>query len=532
MTRWEMLAGLLGFVTVWATVPLLLAGCRRRMARNRPAELHHGNGSTVPRFGGAAIAMAFFAVQALAAVVNPEFWATLRLHPVIPLSGLAMFGLGFWDDLKPLGARKKLIVQILIALLVGVGGAGIQIFRVPFTGQIISLGSWGYVATVLWLVSFTNLINLIDGMDGLAAGISLMLMVLLGYVGAETAGTQMVIAGMGGALLGFLRYNFPPARIYLGDGGAYFLGYQIGLFALISSHKGEVMAALIAPLFVLALPILDTGLAILRRGLRGLPLFRPDRRHLHHHLLDSGLSQFKVVIGFYALTLMFLVLGMAAYWSRGHLVPALFGISVLILLGFASCFQFSRRWFAIGRMFENSLKMRREIEYALCLSKWLALEGKRCGDVETLWATLIIAAEKLGFSMVRIQLADGERTWFREASPKPGQRELPQARRHFVRHSLMQGRCGVLEFEAPGEAGENVAGGRQRNWDRPTITDEGLFNTVSELLAEGWIKSAQHCLEHEERPLQFAANSEAVARFSSTARSTLGVPFSSPEKSG
>ena len=169
-----------------------------------------------------------------------------------------------------------------------------------------------------------------------------MLMVLLAYVGHQSGTIELLVAGMVGALLGFLRFNFPPARIYLGDGGAYFLGFQIGLFAILSSHKGTVFAALTAPLFVLALPILDTALAILRRGLRGLPIFRPDRKHLHHQMLGMGLSRRKVVLYFYAITLIFLVMGFAAFWSRGQLIPVLMGLATLILLACAGGLHFSR----------------------------------------------------------------------------------------------------------------------------------------------------------------------------------------------
>ena len=210
-----------------------------------------------------------------------------------------MFALGFWDDLKPLGAKRKLLGQIAIALTVCAFGMGIQKFKIPFTSTILDLGGWGVLLTVLWLVGMTNLINLIDGVDGLAGGICLMLMGLLAYVGHDSGGFECLVSGMAGALIGFLWFNFPPARVYLGDSGAYFLGFQIGLFALINSHKGTVLAAMVAPLFVLALPILDTSLAILRRGLRGLPIFRADKRHLHHHLLHMGLSRRRVVFYFY-----------------------------------------------------------------------------------------------------------------------------------------------------------------------------------------------------------------------------------------
>lgn len=140
-------------------------------------------------------------------------------------------------------------------------------------------------------------------------------MVLLPYQCASTV--QLLATGMAGALLGFLKFNFPPAKIYLGDGGAYFLGFQIGIFSLVSSQKGSVVAALVAPMFVLGLPIVDIVLAILRRGLRGLPVFRPDRRHLHHHLLDMGFSRRKVVLCIYSVTLVFMVMGFVAFWSNG-----------------------------------------------------------------------------------------------------------------------------------------------------------------------------------------------------------------------
>jgi UDP-GlcNAc:undecaprenyl-phosphate/decaprenyl-phosphate GlcNAc-1-phosphate transferase len=519
MTILFLMTGFLGLGTVLIVVPWVLAFCRRAEKLNRGPDVHHGQAAPVPRLGGLALAVAFLAVNLFVAIVRPGEGSSLLFHPVILLSCLAMFAIGFIDDLKPLGARKKLLGQIAVAVIVCCCGFGIETFKIPFTGRIIPLGPWGLVLTVLWLVGITNLINLIDGVDGLAAGISLMLMALLGYVGHETGNFELVFIGMGGALLGFLRFNFPPARVYMGDGGAYFLGFQIGMFALVGSHKGEVMAALAAPLFVLVLPILDASLAILRRGLRGLPLFRPDRRHLHHHLLDAGLSHRKVVLMFYGATFVFLAMGVAAYWSRGNLVPVLLGLTVLIVLLGAGRFQFSRRWFAIGRMFEDSIHMRREIEYAVCLSRWLALEGGRRNGVEGLWKTLVLIVDKLGFASVKLTLADGERVWVRPAASRPWeggtgsalQTTSPFGLRSY-RHNLLGGRCGVLELCSPrseqdsgGEASSTDRASRQRDWARTTITDEGLSETISELLAEGWIKGASNYINGDNLPLSFAA---------------------------
>jgi UDP-GlcNAc:undecaprenyl-phosphate GlcNAc-1-phosphate transferase len=547
MTLLSFMTGLLGLVTVLLVVPLVLAFCRRAEKLNRGPDVHHGQAVLVPRLGGLALAAAFLVVNLFAGIVSPAHRSSLLFQPAMFISCLAMFGIGFIDDLKPLGARKKLLGQILIAGAVCALGVGIQKFKIPFTGHIIQLGSWGSVITVLWLVGITNLINLIDGVDGLAAGIALMLMALLGYVGHETGNFALVIAGMGGALLGFLRFNFPPARIYMGDGGAYFLGFQIGVFAIEGSHKGEVMAALAAPLFVLVLPILDASLAILRRGLRGLPIFRPDRRHLHHHLLDTGLSHRKVVLIFYGVTLVFLAMGIAAYWSRGNLVPVLLGLAVLIVLLGAGRFRFSRRWFAIGHMVENSLDMRREIEYAVCLSRWLALEGGRQRGVESLWQTLVIIADKLGFTSVKLTLADGERVWTRLAAPKSCEGgpvsavgTTPRPALRSYRHKLLGGRCGVLELHSPRseedadtDGASARASSRQRNWARPTITDEGLSETISELLAEGWIKAAGNYINGDNRPLFFADGRSSHATTSTGSRTTpTPIPLASVRDPG
>jgi UDP-GlcNAc:undecaprenyl-phosphate GlcNAc-1-phosphate transferase len=336
--------------------------------------------------------------------------------------------------------------------------------------------------------------------DGLAGGISLMLMTLLAYVGHQNGDFELLAPGMVGALLGFLWFNFPPARIYLGDSGAYFLGFQIGLMALVSSHKGTIAAALVAPLFVLALPIVDTVLAILRRGLRGLPIFRPDRKHIHHRLLESGFSRRKAVLSLYAVTLVFLLLGLLAFASGGQLIPVALGISLLILLLCAGKLNFSREWFAVGRVLGNSLDMRQEIQYALSLTHWLALEGRRHPSVESLWPDLVFAAKRLGFSSVRLTLADGERFW-----------ELPEANghSHCCRQELRGGRAGLLELKAPARTTEpSLDNGKPSNgaatFDLP-ISDPNLFEILSELVAEGWLKATHGWEEQAKAPLSFSS---------------------------
>jgi UDP-GlcNAc:undecaprenyl-phosphate GlcNAc-1-phosphate transferase len=508
---------------VFLVVPLVLKSARAANLLQRGQDLHHTHQKPIPRLGGLALAAAFVGIEVFITVIYPEQRARIPGRPAVIITSLAMFALGFWDDLKPLGAKKKLLGQLLIAAGVCAFGIGIQQFKIPFTATVIDLGGWGVLITILWLVGMTNLINLIDGVDGLAGGICLMLMALLAYVGHQSGSFELLVSGMAGALLAFLWFNFPPARIYLGDGGAYFLGFQIGLFAILNSHKGTVFAALVAPLFVLALPIIDTTLAILRRGLRGLPIFRPDRRHIHHHLLEMGLSRRKVVLYCYAVTLVFLVMGFAAFWSRGHLIPVLLGLATLILLLFAARLHFSHHWFAVGRVLGNSLEMRQEIHYALTLMQWLALEGGRRASAEELWSDLVFAAQRLGFSSAKLTLADGQKVWER-TNGCPAPRAVVQV--------LHGGDFGTLELTAPScGTGTNPAQ-RMQPCERlfcPCVSDDRVFEIVSELMAEGWVNAVSKFKNGDRTPLRFdAKNSVTKGRMQRRSAGSL-APAPVPE---
>ncbi|HOX57641.1 MAG TPA: MraY family glycosyltransferase [Candidatus Paceibacterota bacterium] len=513
--------GLLGLAIVLVVIPLILRAAHTRNLFRRRYDLHHTHQKPIPRVGGLALAAALIGVTTVVVVFWPEHKGHADWLTVLATS-LAMFGIGFWDDLKPLGARRKLAGQILIALSVCALGIGITHLKIPFTERVIPLGGWGVFITVAWLVGMTNLINLIDGVDGLAGGICLMLMGLLAYVAHASGGFDLMAAGMAGALVGFLYFNFPPARIYLGDGGAYLLGFQIGLFAILSSHKGTVFAALAAPLFVLALPIVDTALAIMRRGLRGLPIFRPDRKHLHHHLLGMGMSRRRVVLSLYGISLIFLVMGFTAYWSRGNLVPVLLGAGVLILLLLAGKLRFSRNWFAVGHVVGTSLEMRQEIQYALTLMRWLAMEGSRRNSVEDLWADLVFAVQRLGYSSVRLTLADGQRVW-QQADDCPSTLA--------VVHKLQGGRLGILELKAPYCDVRPDPSKRQQECGRaccPCVADRKVFEIVTDLLAEGWVRGIGHPKEADHAPLRFDTKLAAPINRTQSEASSLSAPVTLP----
>jgi UDP-GlcNAc:undecaprenyl-phosphate/decaprenyl-phosphate GlcNAc-1-phosphate transferase len=472
--------GLIGLTTSWLLIPLIQ---RFRASADR-RQLHHTHQAPISRFGGLAVAVAFVIMAAVAFVfypVNPE-----QTHErwVIVVSSLAVFLIGFWDDIRPLGAKRKLLGQILIASAVYLGGIHIGTIKNPMTGVTYVLGASSYFATVLWLISFINLINLIDGIDGLAGGICLMAMGLLLYVGwhSDSAFPMICAAGMCGALLGFLRYNFPPAKIYLGDGGAYFLGFLIGILSMVHSQKGTIAAALIAPLFALALPIADVALAIVRRAIHGLPIFRPDRQHLHHRLAKVGLSRTRIVLMFYGCSLFFLLLAFGVFASQGKWVPFLFGVACLALLVSAGSFSFSREWFAVGRVLGNSLELRKEIKYALTMGRWLELEAERSKSAEDLWADFGFFSRKLGFSAVTLSTPEGRKHWNWVTTAHRGK----GARCHRKRQDLPGGSGSALEFTGPEHALELKT-----------------FELLSELAAETWLKSTQRWQQAHKLPFSF-----------------------------
>ena len=458
---------LLGFGVSLTTLWLVLYLHRRNPAHiSSRTESHHAPSLTIiPRLGGIGLVVAFTVTVLLFAdfSINPLLWK-------MAVFSLLIFGVGIWDDIRPLGAKKKLVCQLAISTAAYLSGIAIHMFQIPFTMQIINLGEWSWMVTLVWLVGLTNLVNLIDGVDGLAGGICLMLMFLMIFVGNQCS-EGVVAAGMFGALLGFLRYNFPPARIYLGDGGAYFLGFLIACLSICSSQKGPIFGALSAPLFVLALPIVDTSLAILRRGLNGLPLFRADRGHIHHRLLGMGMSRRHLVLCVYGFTAFFLALGFAAFWLRGEYFAVLMGISVLAVLFVAWTLRFSRQWFAVRRVVSNSLEVRTQVQYALAQCRWLALEGTYATDLVNLSEDVVFIARKLGFTSVQIQLKDGVRTW--QITP------VQTGAEHFFQYKLPGHRyCFIkLAIKFVNADSNNFA----------NVPKE--FYIMSELIAEGWSKA-------------------------------------------
>ncbi len=365
---------------------------------------HHTHKEEIPRIGGFGIVLGLWVTYAICLLQLNIEEGKLLTHFAVVGGASAAFLLGLIDDLYPLGAKVKLLFQVLIAVGAYQCGLSVNHLTLPFTSFTIELEFFGLLLTILWVVSIMNLINLIDGLDGLAGGIGLMLMVLIAYLGMQRGFllSSVLSFGMIGAILGFLLHNFPPAKCYMGDSGAYLIGYIIAALSLLNSEKGAVMAAMIGPALALALPILDVVFAILRRGVRGLPLFRADRGHIHHLLVKMGLSHRKAVLALYSVSLFALLGAMVALIERGRHLPIFLGFGFVVVL-----FVLYGKNISINSLLiflADSLQSRRDIRNALYLKDWLILEAERADEVVHLWSDFKFVLKKMGICRAELSI--------------------------------------------------------------------------------------------------------------------------------
>jgi UDP-GlcNAc:undecaprenyl-phosphate GlcNAc-1-phosphate transferase len=296
-----------------------------------PRRVH---GRPVARLGGLALLAAFGGTLALAHVAGTR---PLGDRAGWLFAGLATIVLtGAVDDLRGLGPAAKVLGETAAALFALAGGYGLAGFTNPLTGGFLPIGFAGGVVTVVWIVAIANAFNLIDGLDGLAAGVGLIAAAALFLIALFEARTEAAAlwAVLGGALGGFLVYNFNPASIFLGDSGSLLLGYLVAVLAIESLEKGPTAVVVLAPILALGLPIMDVVLAVVRRaaagGLRGV--LRADRAHIHHRLVDDGLTHRRAVLLLYGICAAFGALAFAAVAVQGPANAVVVAVAVLVVL--------------------------------------------------------------------------------------------------------------------------------------------------------------------------------------------------------
>jgi UDP-GlcNAc:undecaprenyl-phosphate GlcNAc-1-phosphate transferase len=301
--------------------PILRRFSERRGWVDEPRDERRVHSRAVPRIGGVAIyASVLLSLGCLLFIDNlpARFLGGNRwqLFAVFAPATLILV-VGVYDDLCHLPARLKFAAQGLVGTLFYVLGGRIVALSVPFLGSVHLPPALGFALTVLWVVAITNAFNLIDGMDGLAAGAALFSSVVLFVVSLMLghAHVVMIALALSGALIGFLRYNFNPASIFLGDSGSMLIGFTLAALSVQGAEKASTAVAVTIPLLAFALPVLDTGLAIVRRFISGRPVFQADREHIHHMLLARGWSQRRVAFVLYGVCAFF---GMAALLLVGN----------------------------------------------------------------------------------------------------------------------------------------------------------------------------------------------------------------------
>jgi UDP-GlcNAc:undecaprenyl-phosphate/decaprenyl-phosphate GlcNAc-1-phosphate transferase len=322
-----LLTAYLGTFIVSLFLSFILTKFVRDLANQRgwvspPALERHLHNRPVPRLGGIAIFVSFLVASSAAlllarndsGLVSRNSLATLA---TILLSGTLIFLLGVYDDIHPLGPWIKFLVQTVAAGILFGGGLRILDLPVLFGGRHFP---WfpGLVLTTVWVLGITNAFNLIDGLDGLAAGSALFSTIVVFTVAlVNHAGLVSLIAiALVGAILGFLRFNFSPATIFLGDCGSLFIGFMLSALALQGAQKAPTVIAVAIPVVSFGLPILETMLSVLRRYLSGRPVFTADREHIHHKLLQRGLSHRQVAITLYAVSAVFALLSLFLLWPN------------------------------------------------------------------------------------------------------------------------------------------------------------------------------------------------------------------------
>jgi UDP-GlcNAc:undecaprenyl-phosphate/decaprenyl-phosphate GlcNAc-1-phosphate transferase len=326
INTWKFLlsGGLLGLLLSSAILVIVIYRLSPMLQSRRKLSLRDQHTNPVPHYGGIALFWGF--IGALSVVWWFPFLQQglgLQFLPVSKLAGfciggLMAWGLGFTDDIFRLRARWKLAGQIGIALVMIKFEFNIHTVQIPFF-QVLHLGFLSWPLTILWIVGVMNAINLIDGLDGLASGLSIVALTILSIIcwWQGQLSLMLLIMIVGGATLGFLSFNRPPASIFMGDSGSMFLGFTLAILSLWvmgSSPSGQSML----PLLIMAVPILDTTFSAFRRLLKGIPFYSADNDHLHHRLISKGYSPTQAMVLLIAVSVIFSGLAIIAYRMSHH----------------------------------------------------------------------------------------------------------------------------------------------------------------------------------------------------------------------
>ncbi|WP_078392288.1 glycosyltransferase family 4 protein [Shouchella patagoniensis] len=303
-------ACIVSFIATIVITPLVITMAHRFGFVDKPNE-RKVHDRMMPRIGGVAF---IIGTGAGLLFVTEHLYSDLKTTLFIIGGAIPIILIGLLDDRFALKAKHKLMFQLLSAVIVVSSGLSIDFISIPF-GEKVDLGILSSIATVIWIIAIMNSINLIDGLDGLATGVSIIALATMLVLAAGNPAAYGLVFAFGVTLIGstggFLIYNFHPAKIFMGDTGSLFLGYMIAVLSTMGFFKSVTIVSLIVPLLILGVPILDTSFAIIRRKLNRQSVGSPDKGHLHHCLLNKGYGHRQAVLTIYGVSLLFAICAVA-----------------------------------------------------------------------------------------------------------------------------------------------------------------------------------------------------------------------------
>ena len=365
-----------------------------------PVYGRHTHTQPLPRLGGIAICVTFLIAALVYLPISRLLHTTfsMRNYLGILVPVLIIFLMGAYDDLKPLKPKSKIAVQAIAAILLYLGGLGIHYFDSLFRGHLIGKAI-DLPLTILWVLLITNAFNLIDGLDGLAAGSALISATVM-FAASLTSHNDLVtflVVVLLGAILGFLPFNFHPASIFMGDSGSLFIGFLLSALSMAGTQKPTTMAGIAIPLLAFGLPILDVTLAILRRFLRRRPLFRGDTDHIHHKLLRRGFSHSNAVLLLYLATALFVCASLILLADAALLAPVLFVLGIGICLGVQQL-----HYSEFSEIFQPVAGRRQIVTDQASIRRAAEAFGS-CTDFRTICQILQATLQPIGLDAIRIK---------------------------------------------------------------------------------------------------------------------------------
>lgn len=381
-----------------------------------PDKGRHIHAAPTPRLGGIAIYIAFVLTLCLVPLsgnlVSTIFSANLPRIVALLIPATLIFAFGIYDDFHGASAPTKIIFQTIAAGALFASGLRIENLSSPLGGYWRLPLLLSFLLTALWVILITNAFNLIDGIDGLAAGASIfaLLSILIFSIAQGNPEISLLSIILLGAVLGFLRYNFNPATIFLGDSGSLFLGFMAAALSLAGSQKGSTIVAIAIPLVSFGLPLTEAGLSLIRRFLSGAPLLAGDRGHIHHRLLDRGLTQRQAAIILYGVCGLFSLFGLMLLNPQrniGALVFFIIGVGLILGVQHLRYPEFAE----LGQQIRRSVHRRRR---TMAANVHLRRFGADLGQVtspDELIAALAALPINHEFEAIRVELADSEVFW-------------------------------------------------------------------------------------------------------------------------